>query len=189
MIAYLCVICGGAVLIAAGVSLGYGLKYLSALASVWLAIAIVILLDAITAALCRALPPRCVGEMRIYKVGRKEKNFYERLGIRKWKDSIPELGHFTGFRKNKISELNNERYLRRFIAEIRYGELGHFFSCFTGFATLSFFFLRPHWIAIAVPVSAVNAVLNLLPLFVLRYNGYKLEILLKSVKKRKSALG
>lgn len=76
-------------------------------------------------------------------------------------------------------------YLDRFLLETCYGELGHLFCVFFGFAILLLFPLTDIWFAIAVPVAVVNVFLNVPSIFILRYNSYKLEILRKSnVKKR-----
>ena len=106
MILYLCVITVSAFAIAVIVTLTEQLKFLPTLSLVWLGVVAVILVDAITACLCRALPMRCANiEKSIFKVGQKEKRFYEKCKIRKWKDLIPEIGHFTGFRKIKLHNL------------------------------------------------------------------------------------
>lgn len=164
--------------------------FVTALYATFVYTMLVIAIDAVTASVARwLLPKRCADfEKRIYLVGAREKAFYEKIRIRKWKEKIPELGHCTGFRKNKIANPKDGAYIRRFLIEICYGELGHFFSCITGVGTL----LLPMPVkgarAIATAVSFVNAVLNILPFFVLRYNSYKLRILLKQVEKRQKTL-
>ena len=134
MILYLSIITVCGLLIACCVSLAYGYGYFSMLGYTALAIVIVILIDGLVATVCRLLPARCADETKkIYAVGQKEKKFYEKLKIRSWKDKIPEIGHFTGFRKNKIVDPKSVEYLNRFLLEACYGELGHFFSVFAGF--------------------------------------------------------
>ncbi len=147
---------------------------------------LVIVIDALTATVARLLPKRFADhEKRVFAVGAREKNFYESIGIRKWKDNIPEIGHFTGFRKNKLAKPKESVYIRRFLVEICYGEIGHFYSLFTGFGTVFVFLNSSVWVGIALAVSFVNAILNALPIFVLRYNSYKLRILLKKTEKRR----
>ena len=160
--------------------------YLEALFFTACATAAVVVLDALTASLSRSLPKKCVPEgAKIFKVGAKEKRFYERLKIRKWKDKVPEIGHFTGFRKNKIDAPKDPKYIDRFLLECRYGEVGHFFSCIVGFLiVIPLPFLPAYWWALALPVAIVNAAMNLPSLFILRYNSYKLVILQKSLQKK-----
>ena len=185
MILYLSIIIGGMFLIALGTSLGYQTRYLETLGFTALAIVIIISIDGLTATCARLLPKKCADRTKkCFQVSAKEKKFYEKLKIGAWKDWIPEIGHFTGFRKNKIDQPKNLEYLDRFLLECCYGEIGHSASVFSGFATLLFFPLTHTWVAISIPVSVVNAVLNVLPIFVLRYNAYKLEILRKSVLKK-----
>ncbi|MBQ8291776.1 MAG: hypothetical protein IJX88_04645 [Clostridia bacterium] len=182
---YIIVIGVSMLFIALAVSCAFHVGFFSVFFYTALSTAIVIGIDAIVATAARLLPKTAVSdERKIFTTSAKEKAFYERLKIRKWKDKIPELGHFTGFRKNTVAEPKSEKYLNRYLLEARYGEIGHFFSCPIGFATLGFARLAPFWWAVALPVSLVNAVLNVLPLFVLRYNTYKLEILREHIRKR-----
>lgn len=185
MILYLVIITICALLIALFTSLSYGYTYGSTLGYTALAVLLVILIDAVVATICRLLPQSCADERKkIYAVGAGEKKFYEKLKIRLWKDKIPEIGHFTGFRKNKIADPKSVEYLNRFLLEACYGELGHFFSVFFGFLLLLLFPLTNVWFAVSIPVCIVNALLNLPSLFVLRYNSYKLRILRNSNLKK-----
>ncbi len=180
MILYPIVICGSATMIATTTALIRKEKFLSAFGFTWLAVALIVLIDAIVAVICRSLPASLANpERKIFAVSKKEKLFYERLKIRKWKDKIPEIGHLTGFRKNKLAQPSDLGYLRRFLLENCYGEIVHIVSVPCGFAILAFRRLTKTWFSIALPVAIVNAVLNILPIFVLRYNYYKLKILEK----------
>ncbi len=188
MILYLSIIFVANFLIAGGVSLFAHTPFFPALGMTALATVIVILIDGMTATICRLLPKKYADEKsKIYAVSAKEKKFYEKLKIRKWKDKIPEIGHFTGFRKNEIAQPNNVEYLDRFLLEICYGELGHFCILFTDFLLLLFFPLYTHWIAIAIPVALVSVFLNIPSIFTLRYNSYKLRILRNNVLKKTAA--
>ena len=187
MILYLTVILAAMLVISAVISLVEGKFFFIVLGFTALAVVIVILIDGLVATACRLLPAKCANhEKRIYTVSAKEKKFYEKLKIRKWKDKIPEIGHFTGFRKNKIADPKSVEYLDRFLLEACYGELGHFLSIFLGFLLLLFFPLTPLWWAISVPVAIIIGLLNLPSLFILRYNSYKLEILRKSNLKKQA---
>ncbi len=186
---YLMIIGASILVISAIVTLISGLNFLYVLGFTTLAVVLVILVDALVATASRLLPAKCANhEKKIYTVSAKEKKFYEKLKIRKWKDKVPEIGHFTGFRKNKIADPKSVEYLDRFLLEACYGELGHFLSLFLGFAILLFFPLTGIWFAVSIPVAIINLVLNLPSLFILRYNSYKLEILRKSnLKKQQRA--
>ena len=121
-------------------------------------------------------------------MSRVERRFYRFIKIHSWKDKIPEIGHFTGFRKNKIADPKSVEYVERFLLEACYGEVGHFYSLFLGFLILLLFPIHEAWLAVSIPVAIVNFLLNLPTIFVLRYNCYKLEILLASnLKKQERA--
>ncbi len=185
MILYLGIICFASLVLSAIVAIVAGTGFFSVFGLTWFAIVIVMLIDGLTAGLCRLLPQKCANrEKKIFQVSAKEKVFYEKLKIRKWKDKVPEIGQFTGFRKNKIADPKSVEYLDRYLLEICYGELGHIASVFTSFLLLGLFFISPLWLGIAVPVAVISALLNLPSLFILRYNSYKLEILRKNLLKR-----
>lgn len=167
------------------ISLVYDILFFLVFAVMILGIIIVIIVDGITAALCRMLPKKLANyQSKIYLVSKKEKNFYEKIKIRKWKEKIPEIGHFTGFRKNKITDPKNPDYIERFLYEISYGEIGHFISVFTGFLLLLIPWFKPFWLFTAIFIAVVNGILNLLPLIVLRYNSYTLLLILKRLKRQ-----
>ena len=176
-------VCG--LLISAIVTLASGLNFFYVLLFTVIAIAAVVVVDALVATVSRLLPASFAQhDAKVFTVPADEKKFYEKLKIRKWIDKVPEIGQFTGFRKNKIVDPKSVEYLERFLLEICYGEIGHFYSCFFGFLILLLFPISEIWFAIAIPVAVINALMNLPSLFILRYNSYKLEILRKNLIKR-----
>jgi len=175
-----------AILIAVFVSVFAHAPFFTVLLYTALAVVCVVAVDGLTAALMRLLPEKCADqEKKIYRVSAKEKEVYEKLKIRAWKEKVPELGHLTGFRKNKIVDPKSVEYLDRFLLEICYGQIVHFVSCFSGCLIFALSFLYPLWWVICMPVAVINAFLNWLPLIVLRYNSYKLRILKKNLQKKK----
>lgn len=145
----------------------------------------VFLVDSVVALLIRrALPNRWFShESALAKVSKKETLLYQRLGIRKWRSKIPDLGVFTGFRKDKVYEPKNSEYVKRYILEANYGAVIHFACALFGFLII---FILPARCALTVslPVAAVNAFLHLLPAFSLRYNLPRLLSLLRMNARR-----
>ncbi|MBQ9714013.1 MAG: hypothetical protein IJV83_01685 [Clostridia bacterium] len=194
MILYLSIIAICVVIITTILFFIFSVSFFYILGFATLAAVLVIVVDALVATVCRLLPEKFANhESKVYTVSAKEKNFYEKLKIRRWKDKVPEIGHFTGFRKNKIADPKSVEYLDRFLLEACYGELGHFWILFFGFSILLLGFIPAFpsmglWFAISVPVAIINIFLNLPSLFILRYNSYKLEVLRKSnIKKQQRA--
>lgn len=145
-----------------------------------------VVIDAITNGLIRALPQRWFNPFfNRFKVSKKEQRFYEKLGIRKWKDKVPDLGFLTKFNKNKVQDPTNNKYIERYLLEAAYGRVGHLVSLFTGFSVI---FIYPLKFAInfGIPIAIVNFVLNLMTYMVLRYNFPKLLTLHKRNSKRES---
>ena len=83
----------------------------------------VIIIDGIFATIVRRLLPLkwFSTEKKGFVAGKRERRFYEKIGIKKWKEKVIELGVFTSFRKNKIAEPNNVEYIRRYIIEANFG--------------------------------------------------------------------
>ncbi len=184
---YLWIISCCVLLISFFISLLNDMSFLAVLTLTTLATVLVILVDGVVAGCARILPKGAANhQLSIYFVSRKEKQFYEKLKIRSWKDKLPEIGHFTGFRKNKIAEPKSLEYLERFLMEICYGELGHFASIFLGFTILFFLMDLKIWLPISICVAVINAMLNIPFLFILRYNYYKLAVLRKNILKNRT---
>ena len=120
---------------------------------------------------------------KIFNVSKKEKKFYQSIKIKSWKDKIPELGGFTSFHKNELSSSNDVEYLKRFIIESNYGVIIHVENALLGFMI----FLIPMCSApsIWIPIFAVNLVLSMLPVFVLRYVTHTLNRLYEKQIKSK----
>ncbi len=185
MILYLLIIFCCSLLIAATVALCTGESFLLLLGLIAIGVVFEILVDGLVATVARLMPAKYADyTKRVYQVSVEEKKFYEKLKIRVWKDKIPEIGHFTGFRKNKIAEPQSVEYVDRFLLESCYGELGHFFSLFLGFTVLLLYPLSDVWFALAIPIAIVNVFLNLPSILVLRYNSYKLVVLKKMLLKK-----
>ena len=82
----------------------------------------------------RALPEKlfCVKE-NTFNVGQKERGFYRKIKVNRWKDKVPELGGFTGFHKDKIKSAGDAAYLARFVLEANYGVVIHLANALLGF--------------------------------------------------------
>ena len=121
---------------------------------------------------------------KIFQVSKKEKKLYQSIKIKSWKDKIPELGGFTSFHKNQLSSSNDVEYLKRFIIESNYGVMIHIENAFLGF--LIFLIPLCKQPSVWIPIFAVNFVLSMLPVFVLRYVTYTLNRLYEKQIKQKN---
>ena len=144
----------------------------------------VIALDGIVALIIRRLTPQkwYSPDKRIFAVSKKERNFYNRLKIKHWKDHVPELGCFTGFHKNKLDDSGDSEYLSRFIIEANYGVIIHLANALLGFLIMLIPFCSHA--GIWVPVFTINFILSILPVFVLRYVSYTLQRLYQRSTKK-----
>lgn len=149
----------------------------------------VIAWDGLMAFLIRRLLPMSwfAPGKKLFQVSKKERKFYLDIKIKSWKDKIPELGGFTSFHKNELTSSNDIEYLKRFIIESNYGVIIHIENAILGFLI----FLIPLCSApsIWIPIFAVNFVLSMLPVFVLRYVTYTLNRLYdKQSKQQKTSI-
>ena len=136
----------------------------------------VIILDGIVAFVIRKMPERWFQEDKgMFKTSQRERKFYRFLRVNKWKEHVPELGSFTGFHKNKFTNPFDNEYIARFILEARYGIAIHFISVPISFLILlldwkMYTGQSNIWLTIALPIAVINAILIVLPAFILKYN-------------------
>lgn len=137
----------------------------------------VIAVDGVGAFIIRRLIPErfFAPDSPAFAVGAKEQKLYRRLKINTWKDRVPELGVFTGFNKSKFESSTDTEYLGRFLIESNYGVVIHLENALLGWLILFIPFCRLP--SIWLPIAAVNFVLSLLPVAVLRYNTRPLRFL------------
>lgn len=150
---------------AAELSLGVLLMFLI------LAVLEAFVVDAIAALAVRYVIPQSFYDplSKRFKCLRMEKKLYIKLGIRKWKDKIPETGGLlVGFQKKHATALHDNAYVYKFMQETCYAELMHILSIPLGFITLALC-PRSLMLTVALPVACVNAFLQLLPVAVQRF--------------------
>lgn len=173
---YLAVIFGGTGLIALLAALAGGVPAGKAVLAAVSTSAAAFLADAVCALATRwCVPERKMNPFaRVWKVHHFERRFYVKIGIRRWKDKIPETGGLlVGFSKSAVADRHDNTYLLKFLKETCYAELMHIISIPCGFLVLLLTLAWdsiPQFIAwFGLPVAIVNAVLQLLPIFVQRY--------------------
>jgi hypothetical protein len=122
-------------------------------------------------------------EAKYFKVSKKETRFWERLGVRLYKDRLPDLGaKFVGFEKARLANPKDLDYIKKYIHETCVGEIGHIVGGILGFAVMAFMPFSYYWLSIALPCAIVNLFLATLPFIVMRYNRHKLVALHKIIE-------
>ena len=141
-------------------------------------------LDGLIAIIINKLPDRFFApENPFYHVSKAEQELYKKLGVRRWKDRVWELGGLGGFSKKTLASPKSPAYFEKFIIECNKGVLTHRLSYPIGFLPM---LLMPNVCAftVAAPVAVVNLFLNILPTLVLRYNTPKLMLMLKRMSRK-----
>ena len=148
-------------------------------------LAIIIIINAICAIICaKVVPNKCFNpDSKFYAPSKRECRFYERLGIKKWKDHYAEFGKLNGFRKDKIENPNQPEYIKKFILECNKGFLVHFTSIILGPLVLLSMPVQ-YFLTIGLPFCIISTILNLLPIMILRYNIPRLKTLLKFAERK-----
>lgn len=163
----------------------FGISFLRMTFNIIISVVAVICVDGFFAFVVRRLLPERFFSVdkKWFCAKKKECIFYEKIGIKKWKDKVLELGaSTTDFSKKQISDPTNNEYVGRFIVEANYGVLVHITGCIFGFLII---FIYPRlWFCVGLPVAVVNLFMNCLSLFILRYNLPKLHTLYRINRKR-----
>ncbi len=139
---------------------------------------VLVLIDAVCALFVRYCLPKKVFNpfLKCYNVAKGERKFYERIGIRVWKDRIPEAGQlFANFSKTEVADMTNNEYVKKFMSETIYAEIMHWLSAIFSFLII-FIDLRLA-LTVGLPLVVGNMILNILPVMVQRYNRPKLLVL------------
>ena len=141
-------------------------------------------LDGLIAYLVHLLPSRLFpAESPRYRVSSRAVRLYERIGVKKWKDKVWELGGAGGFSKKSILRPDDPEYVEKFIVESNKGVLTHRLSYPIGL--LAMLTLEGVCVfTVALPIAFVNLFLNVLPTVVLRYNTPKLRSLLRLIERK-----
>lgn len=132
------------------------------------------LIDGICALFVHLLPNKLFEpHKKAFNVSERKLKFYQKLGVRKWKEHVPDLGQFANFKKNKIDQPFNVKYMHKFLVENCYGDMIHLVSAFMGFFIVIF---PPIDLAfsIALPIALINFVINYMPVIIQRFNRPKL---------------
>lgn len=111
---------------------------------------------------------------KIFKVGRKEYKFYDKIKIRKWKDKIPECGGLVNFKKDKLApNPKDKKYILKFIDETYYAEITHALMIITAF--IGFLFVPKELkIPMGLPILIAYSLLNIPSILIQRHTRYRL---------------
>jgi hypothetical protein len=146
-----------------------------------------VLVDGLFAIICNHIPAKWLKDKKFFNVSKREQKFYEKLGIRVWKDKVLELGGMGGFSKSKVEDPNSPEYIEKFLIESYKGEVDHIVGMFAGF-TVIFIFPLKYALFVGVPVAVVNVFVNLMSTMILRYNTPKLKTLHKRAVRNQELL-
>ena len=147
---------------------------------IFIAPVIEIIIDGLVAVLVHSLPNKWFEiDSKFYKVSDRERKFYEKIKIRKWKDKVVELGSLGGFSKKEFKSGNDIEYIKKFLIESNKGVVNHILSCIAGFLIIWIYSPFDCVFSISLPIAIMNLILNIPSTFILRYNTPKLLVAYK----------
>lgn len=180
-------IIGVAMTVIAGINVACGVASpLYAAVAVVFCVVLQIALDSVAALAVRLTPDRLYpAESPRYRVRPWEKKLYLKLGVRVWKDHIPDLGGIGGFSKRKLQSPDDPAYIEKYVIECHKGVLTHRLCYPLGLLVM---LTLPNLCAltIALPVAVINLILNALPTMALRYNTPMLLGMLKRMRRKQT---
>ena len=149
----------------------------------------VIIIDLILAGIfCQLFPKKYYNPFKKrFNIFKWEKRFYETIGIKKWKDKIPDLGKLDGFAKRNAGNLNDNKNIMNFMEKTCSGEITHMWSIPFGFLIILLVPINLG-LSICLPIAIVNAVLNYLPFVTQRYNRRKLLVAYERNKRKEQLI-
>ena len=166
---YLIAIFGGIALFSLLAIFAGGIVWWFAVLGVFASAAAAFGLDALVAVCVRLYPEEKIDPFRgWFKARSWERKCYVRLGIRHWKDRIPEMGGpLAHFSKKQVADRRDNAYLMKFMRETCYAEIMHLLSVPVGFLIILLFPRYVLWFGL--PVALVNAALQIFPVLTQRY--------------------
>ncbi len=183
MLRYYLIFLFGSLFTLSAVNVAIGTPFWHTILCVFGGAVLIFLLDAWIAWILHALPEKWFShKFKIFHVSKFERKFLEKIGTKKWKDKVPEMGQVCDFKKNKLGAIE-ENYITKFLTETCYAEVIHIFMALIGVGVLlviplSEFFNISLWLIL------INFVLNVPPILIQRYNRPKLEIALKRAQRQ-----
>ncbi len=159
-----------------------------------------VIIDALVAVIVRkCMPAKWFDHnKKFFKTHDWEMKMYMKLKVNKWKDYVPELGGFTDFHKDKLTDPFNNQYIHQYIEEACYGIAIHIWSVPFSFLVIFLDFNMYTngsiiFLTIGLPVAIINAILISLPAFILKFNLPRLvriydnNVWIENKKKEKEA--
>lgn len=135
---------------------------------------------------CKWMPDKWFDHnKKIFSVPRWETNLYVKLGVKKWKDSVLELGQLNGFKKDKLASTSDEQYTEMFLRECNKGYIDHLTSIVLSALVLVLFIPKPLlMLTIGLPIIWTSWLINFMSLAILRYNMPRLKKMLELNRRR-----
>lgn len=164
-----------------GLNLAYDMSLVTA-EYLLLSFVCVLLPSLISLIVIRLLPKKWFNwTNKAYFVSKNEQNFYVKMGVKVWKDKIPNcMGKVKNYQAENNGEMSSE-YLELFLRESCYGEALHI-ACVL-FGLVGMFFVPIHLVPrMTLPIWVVYAIYNLPSIIIQRYNRPRLIVALKRAK-------
>ena len=153
----------------------------------WLCLLIIISPSIIFNFVERFFPEKWYGEnVKLFKERKFENGFFKKIGIKKWKDNVPQFLKIKNI--NKIKSENNvidTAYVNNFITETRRGEFMHLIDIIFGIIA-ALLLPKAYFLKYSLPILFVWTYFNMLSIIIQRYNRPRLQKLLIRMQRKNS---
>ena len=138
--------------------------------------------SALWAVIIRILPKKWfTPNNKLFHVFKFENKLYEKVGVKNWKDKIPELGKTSNFKRDKLYDSRNPEYMSKYINESCYAESIHVVAVLLAF--LSFILMPDDLILrIGLPTAICYLILSMPSIIIQRYMRPRLLKMYKRLK-------
>jgi hypothetical protein len=147
-----------------------------------------ILINGVLALFIRTLPSKIFKETHsAYKMKPWEKQLYRRMGVRRWKNNLPQAGWMQGFSRKHLPNKIDIDYTKRFIWETCCAMFGHFIMALTGMLAPLLVILpwadnKKMWFVGLWCLAVFHFLIHILYVIVQRYNLPRFILLQERIK-------
>jgi len=141
--------------------------------------AIIFALDTVVATIIHALPVKWFSPKKTsYKLTKGKKRFLKIIGVRTWKNLVPDMGKLCDFDRQELQSTTDVKYIRKFLTETNYAQIIHISMALIGFLDL-LIWPSTELLNFSLPFAIFNFFINMPSIIIQMYNRPRLYTLYK----------
>lgn len=138
---------------------------------------IVFSIDIVISTVIHALPEKWFEPKRVdYKLSKGKKTFLKIIGVKHWKNSVPDMGKLCDINRKELQSTTDIKYIKKFLRETNYAEIIHISMALGGFLIL-LIWPSKELLNFSLPFAIFNFFMNMPSLIIQTYNRPRLYTL------------